>query len=191
MPYEPIIWGIALAAAAGLRLFAPFVFVGALGRYAGMPTPELLDWTATDAGFLLLLIATLLVILGDKIPLVDHGLDVVATLLKPVAGVLLPLALVYDLSPAAAWILGIAAGGPLALGIHATKAGTRAASTATTAGTANPILSFLEDALAALVLLFTLLAPILAVLLILALIGLTARALVRMRRRRLARTASS
>lgn len=191
MPYEPIIWGIALAAAAGLRLFAPFVFVGALGRYAGMPTPELLDWTATDAGFLLLLIATLLEILGDKIPLVDHGLDVVATLLKPVAGVLLPLALVYDLSPAAAWILGIAAGGPLALGIHATKAGTRAASTATTAGTANPILSFLEDALAALVLLFTLLAPILAVLLILALIGLTARALVRMRRRRLARTASS
>jgi hypothetical protein len=188
MPYEPILWGIALAAAAGLRLFAPFVFVGALGRYAGMPTPDLLDWTATDAGFLLLLIATLLEILGDKIPVVDHGLDAVATLLKPAAGVLLPLALVYDMSPAAAWILGIAAGGPLALGIHATKAGTRVASTATTAGTANPFLSFLEDAMAALILLFTLLLPLIAMLLVALLVVLTVRALNRMRRRRLART---
>lgn len=188
MPYEPIIWGIALAAAAGLRVFAPFVFVGALARYAGMPTPGLLEWTASDAGFLLLLIATLLEILGDKIPVVDHGLDAVATLLKPAAGVLLPLALVYDLSPAAAWVLGIAAGGPLALGIHATKAGTRAASTATTAGMANPFLSFLEDTMAALILLFTLLAPAIALLLIVLLVVLTVRALIRLRRRRLART---
>ena len=54
MPYEPILWGIALAATAGLRLFMPFVFIGGLARYAHVPAPEMLGWTASDAGFLLL-----------------------------------------------------------------------------------------------------------------------------------------
>ena len=110
MPFEPIIWGIALAATAGLRLFMPFLFVGAVGRYGNMPTPDMLAWTATDAGILLLLIATLLEVLGDKIPIVDHALDVTATFLKPAAGLLLPAALLYDFSPMGAWTIGIVRG---------------------------------------------------------------------------------
>lgn len=182
MLLEPIFLGIALAATAGLRLFMPFLFVGAMARYAHTPTPAMLDWAATDTGFLLLLIATLLEVLADKIPLVDHALDTAATFLKPVAGLLLPAALLHDASPMAAWTLGIVAGAPLALGVHATKAGTRAVSSAATVGTGNPILSFLEDVWAAAILLFTALAPVIAALLVILLVVLVVRALRRMRR---------
>ncbi len=184
MPYEPILWGIALAATAGLRVFMPFLFLGGMARYAHIPTPGMLDWTATDAGFLLLLVATLLEVLGDKIPVVDHALDAGATFLKPLAGFILPLALLQDASPMGAWVLGIAAGAPLALGVHATKAGTRALSTATTAGVGNPIVSVVEDFLATAILLFVILAPVIAAALVVALVVLVVRALRRMNRMR-------
>jgi hypothetical protein len=176
MPFEPILWGIALAATAGLRLFMPFLFLGAMARFANMPTPHLLEWTATDTGILLLLVATLLEVLGDKIPVVDHALDAVATFLKPAAGLILPVALLHDVSPMAAWTLGVVAGAPLAFGVHTTKAGTRALSTATTVGTANPILSFLEDALAIVILVLTVLAPIIAALVVVLLVVAAVRA---------------
>jgi hypothetical protein len=179
---EPMVWGLALAATAGLRVFMPFLFLGGLARYAGTPTPDMLNWTATDAGFLLLLIATLVEVLADKIPVVDHVLDVGATFIKPVAGLVLPVALLQDASPMAAWTLGIAAGAPVALGVHATKAGTRAASSATTAGVGNPVVSVLEDLLALLILVFTVLAPVIAAILVVVLIVFVVRALRRMRR---------
>lgn len=140
----------------------PFLFLSVMTRYAHTPTPAVLDWVATDQGFFVLLAAVVIESLGDKIPVVDHALDTVQTFIKPLAGVLLPVALLQDFSPAAAWVLGIAAGGPLALGVHTTKAGTRLASTATTAGTANPIVSTFEDVLAVVLLVLTALLPLLA-----------------------------
>jgi hypothetical protein len=63
--------------------------------------------------------------------------------------------------PTVAAILGLAVGAPLAFGLHAAKAGTRGASTATTLGAANPVLSFLEDIAALFMGLLAILAPIL------------------------------
>ena len=183
MILESILVGLALAACAGLRLFMPFLFLSVMTRYANMPAPEMLAWTGTDAGFLALLVATLFESLGDKIPVVDHALDTVQTFIKPVAGMILPVALLQDASPMAAWTLGIAGGAPLALGVHTTKAGTRVASTATTAGAGNPVLSFFEDALAIVIAVFAALAPIVAGLLALALAILVVRAYRLMRRR--------
>lgn len=182
MPIEPILMGIALAATAGLRVFMPFVFVGAMARYAHTAAPAMLSWTATDAGFLLLLVAMLLEILADKIPVVDNVLDAAASFLKPAAGFFLPVAMLYHFSPMSAWVLGIAAGAPLAFGVYATKAGTRAMSTAATVGTANPIISILEDVWAIAILVFTAIAPIVAALLVVLLVVLVVRAASRMRR---------
>src|SRR5687768_2251285 len=182
MIIAPILWGIALAACAGLRIFMPFLFLGGMARYAHTPTPHMLEWTASDAGFLVLLVATLIEVLADKVPVVDHALDSVATFFKPIAGFILPAALLYDTSPAGAWVLGIAAGAPLALGVHATKAGTRAVSSATTVGTGNPIISTLEDVLAVLLLVLTALAPILAALLVVILVVFVVKALRRMKK---------
>src|SRR5688500_569792 len=158
----------------------PFVFVGGMARYANTPTPGMLDWTATDAGFLLLLIATFVEVLADKIPVVDHVLDSAATFVKPFAGVILPVALLYDASPMGAWVLGIAAGAPLALGVHATKAGTRATSSATTLGMGNPIVSVIEDILAVVILVLTVLAPVIALFLVALFLLLVVRALRRL-----------
>ena len=72
---------------------------------------------------------------------------------------------------------------PIALGVHATKAGTRAVSSATTLGAGNPIVSFIEDVLAVMILIFTVLAPVLAVALVILLCVLAARAWRRMRRK--------
>jgi hypothetical protein len=181
MIIEPIIGGLALAATAGLRLFMPFLFVGGMARYGGMPAPDMLSWTATDAGFLLLLSATFLEVLSDKIPVVDHVLDVGATFIKPAAGLFLPVALLQDASPMTAWTLGIAAGAPLAFGVHTTKAGTRVASSAATVGVGNPIISTIEDILAVVILILTALAPFLAALLIVVLIIFVVRAMRRMK----------
>lgn len=182
MIVAPILWGIALAACAGLRIFMPFLFLGGMARYAHVPTPHMLDWTASDAGFLILLVATLLEVLSDKIPVVDHALDTVATFFKPIAGFILPAALLHDATPAGAWVLGIAAGAPLALGVHATKAGTRAVSSATTVGLGNPIVSTIEDFLAVLLLLLIAVAPVLAAILVVILIVMVIRSLRAMRR---------
>jgi hypothetical protein len=180
---EPILWGVALAATAGLRVFMPFLFLGGMARFAHVPTPGLLQWTASDAGILLLLFATLLEVLADKIPVVDHALDSVATFIKPAAGFLLPFALLHDFSPMGAWVLGIAAGAPLAAGVHATKAGTRALSSVTTLGAGNPIISFIEDVWAIAILVFTAIAPLIAALLLVILIGMVTRAIARVRKR--------
>jgi len=182
MIIEPILLGLTLAACAGIRVFMPFFFVGAMTRYAHTPAPEMLSWAASDAGFLLLGVATLVEVMADKIPVVDHALDSMQSFIKPAAGVILPLALLQDASPMTAWVLGIAAGGPLALGIHATKAGTRVASTATTVGTANPMLSLLEDAVAVGLLVFAAIAPLLAALLVMMLLIVVVKTLRRMKR---------
>ena len=180
--FEPIVGGLALAATAGLRLFMPFLFVGAMARYAGTPTPEMLAWTASDPGFLLLLVATFLEVLSDKIPVVDHVLDVGATFIKPAAGLFLPVAMLQDVSPMMAWTLGIAAGAPLAFGVHTAKAGTRVASSAATVGAGNPIISTLEDALAIVILVFTAIAPVLGALIVILLVFFVVRALRKMKR---------
>lgn len=175
---------ITLAATAGLRLFMPFLFLSISARYLHMPAPAMLSWVATNQGFLILLVATIVESAADKIPVVDHALDTMATFVKPLAGVILPVAVMSHWSPEAAWILGIAAGAPLALGAHATKAGTRAVSTATTAGVGNPIISFFEDALAVVLLVLAALAPVIAAIATLILAFYIFRAVIRWTRRR-------
>ena len=182
MFFQPILLGLTLAACAGIRVFMPFFFVGAMGRYAHAPVPDMLSWAASDAGFLLLGIATLVEVLADKIPVIDHALDSLQSFIKPAAGLILPVALLQDASPMTAWVLGIAAGAPFALGIHATKAGTRVASTATTAGAGNPLLSLLEDVMAIALLVFAAIAPLLAALLVVVLAIVVVKALKRMKR---------
>jgi hypothetical protein len=63
--------------------------------------------------------------------------------------------------PATAALMGVMFGAPLALGLHAAKAGTRGASTLTTAGMGNPVLSVAEDFAALLLGLVAFLAPLL------------------------------
>lgn len=159
---EPVLAGIALSACAGFRVFLPLLSTGLLLRLNGWQDPPVIEWAATDQGLLLLAVASLAEVLADKVPLIDHALDSVHTLLKPLAAVLVTVGLVHHLSPGTAWVLAIIAGAPVAAGLHLTKATLRGLSTGVTGGLGNPVLSFLEDLVAVVLAVLAVLLPVLA-----------------------------
>lgn len=182
--------GIVLAASAGLRAFLP-VFSAALAvRLLDLPVPSYLGWLGHTGTLVIFGMATVLEVLGDKVPAVDHVLDAVQAFSKPLLGALAATPFLYALAPEHAAALGLAVGVPLALGVHAAKATARAGSTVTTGGLGNPVLSVAEDvaAVAAIVLAFVL--PLLALALTVLLLVALVRFALRVRARRAARRAA-
>ena len=177
-----VAFGVVLAACAGLRAFLP-VFSASLGaQIFDLPLPDYLAWIDRPATLVVFGVATLLEILGDKIPVVDHLLDSVQLLTKPALAVLAATPFLYQLSPEYAMGIGIILGAPLALGVHATKASVRVGSTAVTGGVGNPVLSIVEDVAAFGSVAMAFLAPVLALLLVIALLVMMVRLARRVRR---------
>ncbi len=158
-----VLLGLGLAASSGLRAFLPLLMVALVARYNLLPIPlsEGFAWLGSPLALGTLSVATVIEIAGDKIPVVDHFLDVVGTVARPLAGSLAAAAVLNTSDPTFAAIAGLVIGAPIALGVHSAKAGTRGVSSATTLGVANPIISFFEDVTAFLVGLLALLAPLL------------------------------
>jgi hypothetical protein len=158
--------GVALAACSGLRAFVPLLASGLLARSGHYELGEHLQWLSSTPALVALSIAALVEFVADKVPALDHALDVAQTPVRTVAGMLVAMAACSHAFPMwAAVLLGIVAGGGTALGVHATKATVRAGSTVTTAGLANPVISTLEDVGCAVV---SFLAPVLAAVALLA-----------------------
>lgn len=152
--------GISIAAACGLRAFLPLLALAGGARLGLVHLSPSMAWLSGDAVIWALTTATVLELLGDKIPALDHALDAVSTFIRPVAAAFAAYAGFGGGHP----VIGLAAGlvmGAGALGVHALKAKTRIGSSALTLGTANPILSFIEDAVTLTISTIALLAPIL------------------------------
>jgi hypothetical protein len=142
--------GFSLAACAGLRAWLPLLAAGLAARFTGLvelgdgfrflsSTPALVTFGA----------ATLVEIVGDKFPAIDHALDAVGTVLRPIAGALVSASVLYQVEdPLWALGIGLLVGAPTAAVPHAAKAATRGLSSSFTLGLANPVLSFVEDATA-------------------------------------------
>ena len=177
-------FGLVLAACAGLRAFLPVLAAGVGARLMELPLPPELAWLIRPEALLVFAVATLLEILGDKVPLVDHLLDSVQTLSKPALAVLAATPFVYQLAPEHALAIAIALGAPVALGVHATKSTVRAGSTVTTGGLGNPVLSVIEDVVAAVALVVGFLAPLVALALVVVMFVMLVRMALRVRRRR-------
>jgi len=176
--------GVVLAATAGLRAFLP-VFSASLAAWlTDLPLPAGMAWLEKPQTVLIFGVATLLEILGDKIPVVDHALDSIQLLTKPVLAVLAATPFLYQLAPEHSVAIGILLGAPLALGVHSAKATARLGSTATTAGMGNPVLSIAEDVAAIASIVLGFLAPLLALVLMAVTIFFIARLALRVRRRR-------
>lgn len=158
-----ILMGISLAACAGLRAFLPLLAAGVAVRSGWWPVEPWLQWAGSTEALITFGAATVLEIVADKVPFLDHALDVFHTFARPVAGALVAIGAFSQLSPSMAVALGIIVGAPIAGGFHLAKAGTRLASTSVTAGTANPVLSLLEDAAAVLGVILAMMAPLLAI----------------------------
>lgn len=178
--------GVALSACAGLRAFLPLFVVGLAGRLGWVPLSGSFEWLADWPALTVFGIAVVVELVGDKFPVVDHFLDSLQTIVKPIVGAMLMLTVVSDWAPLYLTLVWIILGGTLAGLVHLTKAKLRLVSSVTTAGLGNPVLSVTEDAGALGGTLGALLFPVAVALLVLVLIVLTWIALRRLARRRAA-----
>jgi len=159
--------GIGVAAACGLRAFLPLLILGIAGRLGYAELHPGVHWLSSNPALLALGVATVLEVLADKVPVVDHALDGIATFLRPAAGFLASFALLArwpePWGPFLALVLG---SGTLAL--HALKSKVRLGSTLTTLGIGNPVLSVLEDFTVAGLVIAAVLVPLLMLLVLIA-----------------------
>lgn len=160
-----LMMGVSLSACAGLRAWLPLLVMGMLERGGyNVVSPGFSFLGRTDV-LVMLGVATVIEVLGDKIPAVDHLLDAAATFVRPVAGAVLASSMLTGLDPAITLLLGITVGGSTALTVHAGKAAVRAGSTAASplhAGAGNTALSVIEDCAVGAVMWLTLHAPVVA-----------------------------
>lgn len=163
--------GIALAATAGMRAFLPLLVLGLAARLGRFEISEGYQWLASDMALVTFGIAVVAETLADKIPVVDHALDTVQTIVKPAIGTMVAAAMFVQLSPFHATLLGLAVGGTVATGVHLAKAKVRLLSSLTTGTILNPILSFVEDVVSTVIAAVAVLAPFLALVFIGGLFG--------------------
>jgi uncharacterized membrane protein len=161
-----LVSGIAIAAACGLRAFLPLLALGLAARFGVFHLRPGAEWMASDPALWALGIATVLEILSDKVPVVDHALDAVGTLIRPAAAWLGAFAVLQGWGSPWAQIAALVLGAG-ALAVHGIKAKTRLGSSVATAGHANPLLSVLEDSGVLVLVAAAILAPLLALALIL------------------------
>ena len=155
--------GIAIAAACGLRAFLPLLALGLGVRFELVHVDPAAAWIGGTPAIVALVWATVLEIVADKLPALDHLLDLVATGLRPAAAAFAAWCTFKGVHPAIA-VAAAALLGAGAMGVHVTKAKVRLGSSMLTLGGANPVLSFLEDAIATGLAALALLAPIAGVL---------------------------
>lgn len=173
--------GIGLAACAGLRAWLPLLLTGLLARFDYLTLGPSFQFLTGNRALTLFAVATLIELIGDKVPAVDHALDAIGTVLRPAAGALLAASVFWQVNdPLTAVALGLVVGAPSALVPHAAKSALRAVATTFTGGLANPVLSLLEDLIAIGLFALTVLLP----LLVAALVALTALLVLRFFKKR-------
>jgi uncharacterized protein DUF4126 len=153
--------GTAIAAACGLRAFLPLLALGLGVHFGFLHVAHGGEWIGTTPAIVTLVWATVLELAADKVPAIDHALDMVATVLRPLAAATAVWCTFVGIHPA----LAVAAAmlmGTGAMGVHVTKAKIRLGSSMLTLGAANPLISFVEDALATGLSAMAVLAPVAA-----------------------------
>lgn len=158
----PALLGLGLASATGLRTFLPLLMLALAAKFElfGVRLIDQMDWLASWPAVAALATATVAEFAGDKIPAVDHALNAIGYVTRPLAGAVAAGSVFWAVDPTAAAIAGVIVGAPAALAFNAAQTGARVGSTATTGGLANPLVSFVEDALALATVLVAFLAPI-------------------------------
>jgi hypothetical protein len=175
--------GIGLAACAGLRAFLPLFLVGLAGRWELVPLAQPMSWLAGTPALAVFGTAVIAEIAADKVPVVDHVLDVAATFVKPLAGALIVTTVMEEWTPLSIAVGSIVVGGSTAGVVHLAKSKLRLVSSVTTAGLGNPVLSLAEDVGALLGVALALLLPVL-MLVALVLAGVVGSLVLRRLRRR-------
>ncbi len=151
-----------LSASAGLNAYIPLLVVGVIAHYTNWITlNKPYDLLANPWILILIGLLTIIEMVADKVPAVNHINDIIQTIIRPVAG-----AIVFAASANAVTgihpLLALACGLLIAGGVHTVKAAAvRPAVTATTAGAGNVPVSIAEDVVATVMSILSVVIPIL------------------------------
>ena len=178
----PVVLGVSLAAAAGLRVFVPLLALGLAAHFGVVPVSDGFSWVATTPALVMLAVAAGLEVIAYYIPGLDNMLDVLAGPAALVAGVVVSAAVMTDMPPMLKWTLAIIAGGGAASLTQGATTIARSHSTVLTGGTGNHILSTGEIVGAVVLSFLSLVAPWLALVLALIAVYLAHRVIRRLRK---------
>lgn len=158
----PALLGLGLASATGLRTFLPLLMLAVAARFElfGIRLNEQMDWLGSWPAISALAIAAVAEFAGDKVPAVDHALNAIGYVTRPIAGAVAAGSVFWAVDPTMAAVAGVIVGAPAALAFNAAQTGVRVGSTATTGGLANPVVSLVEDVMSFLTVLVAMLAPV-------------------------------
>lgn len=174
--------GIALAAAAGFRVFLPLLVTGLAIHFASVEPAAGFEWLGEPWVVAALALATALEIAAYYLPGVDHVLDALGAPLALAAGVLVAASVMADLPGWLRWLAAIVAGGGATAATYSLSSLLRAKSGALTGGLGNPVVASGELAGALGLALLAVLVPLLALAAVVALAVLALRRLARRRR---------
>lgn len=140
-----LMMGLSLAAVCGLRAFLPLFVASGLAHLGKVELSESFSWLAELPALIAFGTAVFFEILADKLPGVDHLLDLTGTIVKPTAATIVMSSMIVDFDPLVGVVLSLLSGGVVAGGLHVLKAKARLMSSAFTGTFANPVLSLIED----------------------------------------------
>ncbi|MEP0891981.1 MULTISPECIES: DUF4126 domain-containing protein [unclassified Leptolyngbya] len=136
--------GVSLSAATGFRVFVPFLVMSIAAQSGHLSLAQGFSWIGTVPALIMFAIASLLEVGAYYIPWIDELLDLIATPIAVVAGVITTASVTGEMSPLFQWTLAIIAGGSAAGLVKGMTDVARLTSTATTGGLANPLLATME-----------------------------------------------
>jgi hypothetical protein len=167
-----VLLGISLAAACGMRVFAPLAVLSVASFAGWMTPPDSFAWVGSAPVMVGLCLAVLLEAGAYMIPWLDHALDTAGVPLAAGAGTVVAALQIASVSgvtgsapidPGLLWTLSAVAGGGVAIGTHATTAMLRGGSTGVSGGLLNPVFAVAETALSVVISILSVVIPVLAV----------------------------
>lgn len=162
--------GIGLAASVGFRVFVPLFALSLASYFNFWELNDSWQWIGSLSAVIILGVATVVEIIAYYIPFIDNLLDSISIPLATIAGTIVMVSLVSDLSPVITWALAIIAGGGTAAVIAGSSGATRLVSTTTTGGLGNPIVSTVETGSSIVMSIISLIFPYAALVLVIILI---------------------
>lgn len=158
--------GLALAAAAGLRVFVPLLALSLAARSGWIELSPAFQWIGTTPATLALGTATILEIAAYYVPFFDNALDAIAAPVAILAGIIASASVLTDLPPWLQYTIAVIGAGSTAGVVHASTGLLRLKSSAATAGFGNPVLATLELAGSIFLAIVSLLFPLIALIVV-------------------------
>lgn len=156
----PVLLGVGLSAATGIRIFLPFFIISLCSYFDLLSFGDQFAWLDNPYVVIALGVATAVEIAGYYIPLVDHILDIIATPMAFIAGIISMSSALPDMPMYFDNLLSLIVGGGTAVSINGMMGLWRVKTTASLFGFANPAFSTIENILSGLFTVLSFLIPV-------------------------------